>query len=105
MRPDGYLFPWGQDRHNFYRALRPVLRALGVTYTPHMSRRGFATALLEAGENLEAIKVAGGWEDLRSVALYSHVDIEQARRTIGKLRAKPRAEARKVAGTKGFPRP
>ena len=104
-RPDGFMFGWGQDRHNFYRSLRPILKRLGVEYTPHMSRRGFATALLEAGENLEAIKVAGGWEDLRSVALYSHVDIEQARRTIGKLRANPRAEARKVAGNKGFPRP
>lgn len=93
-RPDGFLFPY-RDRHNFYRALRPVIRRLGVEYTPHMSRRGFATALLEAGENLEAIKVAGGWEDLRSVALYSHVDIEQARRTIGKLRGRMRGRSRK----------
>ena len=93
-RADGFLFPY-RDRHNFYRALRPVLNDLGVEYTPHMSRRGFATALLEAGENLEAIRVAGGWEDLRSVALYSHVNIEQARRTIGKLRGRVRGRSRK----------
>jgi len=93
-RADGFIFPY-RDRHNFYRVLRPVLESLGVEYTPHMSRRGFATALLEAGENLEAIKVAGGWEDLRSVALYSHVDIEQARRTIGKLRGRMRGRSRK----------
>ncbi len=94
VRADGFLFPY-RDRHNFYRSLRPVLRRLGVEYTPHMSRRGFATALLERGANLESIKVAGGWEDLRSVALYSHVDIDQARRTIGKLRGRKWGKTRK----------
>lgn len=93
-RSDGFMFPY-RDRHNFYRALRPVLACLGVYYTPHMSRRGFATALIEQGADLESIRVAGGWEDLRSVALYSHVDIDQARRTIGKLRGRKWGKTRK----------
>lgn len=84
-RPDGYVFPW-RDRNNFYRALRPVLDRLGVYYTPHMSRHGFATALIEEGTDLKSIMEAGGWEDMKSVERYAHADVEQARRTIAKLR-------------------
>jgi len=87
-RADGFMFPWGQDRHNFYRVLRPVLKNLGLEYTPHMSRRGFATALLERGADLKSIMVAGHWGDIRSVELYAHVNVEQARKTIDLLRAK-----------------
>ena len=93
-RPDGYIFPY-RDRHNFYRALRPTLEKLGIEYTPHMSRRGFATALIEEGADLESIRVAGGWEDLRSVVIYTSVDVEQARRTIARLRGRKRTRKRK----------
>ncbi len=84
-RSDGYMFPW-RLRGNFYRALRPVLDRLHVYYTPHMSRHGFATALIEEGADLKSIMEAGGWEDVKSVTRYAHADVEQARRTIGRLR-------------------
>ncbi len=93
-RPDRYMFPY-RTRQNFYRALRPVLARVGATYTPHMSRRGFATALIEEGADLKSIMVAGGWEDIKSVLIYADANVEQARRTIGKLRGRMRGKTRK----------
>ncbi len=51
-----------------------------------MSRRGFATALLEAGADLKSIQETGGWEDIKSVMPYADVNLEQSRRTLARLR-------------------
>ena len=96
-RADGYMFPY-RNRHEFYRALGPILDRLGVEYTPRMSRRGFATALLEEGADLKSIMDAGQWEDIKSVLIYADVDVAQARRTIGKLRGRMRGKRRKRLG-------
>lgn len=93
-RPDGFLFPY-RDRHNFYRSLRPLLKRLRRHWTPHMSRRGFAAALIEQGADLKSVMAAGGWQDIRSVVIYADANVEQARRTIGLLRARERAKHRK----------
>lgn len=87
-RRDGYLFPW-RDRQTVYKKLDEA--GLG-DYRPHMSRRGFATALIEADTDLKSIMAAGGWEDITSVLLYADANIAQSRRTIGKIRARMRAK-------------
>lgn len=92
-RPDGYIFRW-RSRWGFYRDLRPVLKRAGVDWAPHMARRGFATALIEEGADLKSIMAAGGWEDIKSVMIYADVDLDQARRTIGRLRGRIRGKPR-----------
>jgi len=84
-REDGRMFPW-TDRWAFYRDAKPLFEALKIEWTPHMSRRGFATALIEAGSDLKSIQVTGGWEDLKSVLVYASVDLAQSRKTLAKLR-------------------
>lgn len=84
-RNDGYLFPW-RDRHTFYDKIEPYLDDLGIHWTPHMSRRGFATALLEEDTNLKAIAAAGAWESINSVAVYADTNLEAAKDTLKKLR-------------------
>lgn len=92
-RPDGYIFRW-RTRWGFYRDLRPVLKRTGIVFSPHMARRGFATALIEEGADLKSVMVAGGWEDLKSVLVYADVDLAQSRRTIGRLGRRIRGRAR-----------
>ena len=89
-RDDGYIFPW-RTRHEVYDEIEPLLERVGIRWTPHMSRRGFATALIERGESDDkSIAEAGAWEDVKSVQRYKHIDLRQAARTIAKLRpAKP----------------
>lgn len=97
---DGYVFPW-RTRHKFYRGVLAELREkIGEDFTPHRARRGFATELIEAGADLKSIMAAGSWEDLKSVAVYAHADLDQARKTIDKRRAVFRATAGKDKGIK-----
>lgn len=91
-RSDGYLFPW-RDRHSIYK----LLDKLNTDYTPHQSRRGFATALLEADVNLKAIAQAANWEDTKSVLVYADVNLEQSRKTIQRLRGKTRGDRREAS--------
>ena len=90
-RHDGYLFPW-RTRWDVYRELAK----LGADYTPHMSRRGFATALIEGGADLKSVMTVGGWEDIKSVATYADVNLDQARRTLGRIRARTGVTSRRA---------
>ncbi len=93
-RRNGRLFTYG-DRKAVYRAID----ALGsdIHFRPHMARRGFATSLNEAGTDTLDIMRSGGWEDPKSVAVYIRDDVEQHRKTIGKIGARLRATRKKVS--------
>lgn len=97
-REDGRLFPW-KDRHDFYDAIEPHLEKLGIHWTPHMSRRGFATALLEEGADLKAIAAAGAWESINSVSVYADANLDVAKNTLQRLRkrGKKREKPAKLA--------
>jgi integrase len=46
----GRLFSWG-DKSNVYRWLRPLVRELKITFTPHMARHTLGTALNAKGDD------------------------------------------------------
>lgn len=82
---DGRLFPW-QSRHSVYKWLRPLVRKLGLTYTPHLSRHALATDLRKSGMERKDVANRGIWRDERSVDRYTHiVAIEAPGRTAAQV--------------------
>jgi integrase len=67
----GRVFPW-RDRHGVYRWLRPLVRRLGLVYTPHLSRHALATDLRALGWDMRGIAERGLWRDERSAGRYTH---------------------------------
>jgi integrase len=80
----GRVFPW-QNKSNFYRALRPIRKRLGIKFTPHMARHSFASWLASEGVSPLELMEAGGWKDHKSVIRYAKLDPTRVRRTINKL--------------------
>jgi integrase len=79
----GRVFPWS-NRHNVYRWLRPLVRELGVTFTPHMARHALGTALNAQGAGLRTIMGALGHDDARSSMRYQAAEIEVVRAVTAK---------------------
>jgi len=79
--PVGPLFPW-RARWRFYKELHPLVRRLGVTFTPHMARHLFATSKRAQGWDLVDIMEAGGWRDLKSVQRYGRANPDRIRALI-----------------------
>ena len=79
----GRVFPWG-DRHNVYRWLRPLVRELRVTFTPHMARHALGTGLNAQGAGLRTIMGALGHDDVRSSIRYQAAEIEVIRAAAAK---------------------
>lgn len=69
---DGRLFPW-RTRSGVYKWLRPLVRKLGLTYTPHLSRHAMATDLRKSGMSRKDVANRGIWRDERSVDRYTHI--------------------------------
>lgn len=67
-RPDGAPM----NRAAAARILERLARAAGIDHkvTPHDLRRGFTTAMLDAGVSLRDVQEAGRWADLRMVERY-----------------------------------
>lgn len=85
-RDDGFVFSW-RDRYAFYRDVtKPLQALLGIRFTPHMARRGFATELIHAGADLQSIREAGNWESINSLEPYAQIDLDQVKSTLAKLR-------------------
>jgi len=80
----GLLFPGG-DRHNVYRWLRPLVRELGVTFTPHMARHALGTGLNAQGAGLRTIMAALGHADPRSSMRYQAAELEVVRAAAAKI--------------------
>ena len=96
LDPDDYVFPW-RRRQRLYDDLKPVCRAAGVTFTPHMARRLFASDLDQALVTPRGIKDAGTWLSEKSIGAYIASDARHARRVIALLPART-AAARKRRG-------
>ena len=94
LDPDDYVFPW-RRRQRLYDDLKPVCRAAGVYFTPHMARRLFAGDLDQALVTARGIKDAGTWLSEKSIAAYIATDARHARRVIGLLPARTAARVRK----------
>jgi integrase len=74
---------WGH-RSNVYRWLRPLVRALGVTFTPHMARHTLGTELNNLGAGPRTIQDALVHADAKSSARYQSPDIEVIRSALGR---------------------
>ena len=85
---DKPLWPW-ETRSGVYKWLRPLVRRLGVTFTPHMGRHALGTALNASGAGLKTIMKALGQDDEKSAARYATADIEVVREAKRKLGAAP----------------
>jgi integrase len=94
------LFSYG-DRHNVYRALRPVCKRAGVPYygTHSLGRHAFTTRLLKEGWSVKHVAVAGGWATPRMVLeRYGHVEhseVQEDVRRVGQEWGKRREKGRK----------
>lgn len=93
-RDDGRLFSYG-NALVVYRAIDAL--GLPFHYRPHMSRRGFATALKSMGHDTLDIMQAGNWQSERSVRVYIADDVDRVRRTLGSIRGKIRGKATDAA--------
>jgi integrase len=80
----GRVFPWG-DRHNVYRWLRPLVRELKITFTPHMARHALGTRLNADGAGLRTIMGALGHQDPRSSLRYQAAETEVVRAATAKI--------------------
>ena len=77
----GNLFPW-QQKSAVYRWLRPLVRELGITFTPHMGRHSVGTRLNENGAGLATIMETLDHADPRSSLRYQDGDIEIQRQAL-----------------------
>jgi len=89
----GRLLPW-RTASGVYKWLWPLRRALGVHYTPHLSRHALATDLLKARVPDKIAAAAGAWQDERSLHRYQHVGTDDLPlRDSGAIRGKDKASA------------
>ena len=80
----GRLWPWTQ-KTGVYRWLRPMVRHLGIEFTPHMARHSLGTWLNASGAGLKTIMAALGHKDAKSSIRYQAADIEVVRAASGQL--------------------
>jgi integrase len=83
----GWLFPW-RTKSGVYKWLRPMCRALGIAFTPHMARHSVGKWLNEEGASLRTIMDTLDHADPKSSVRYQSTDIEVIRATgrrLGKL--------------------
>jgi len=72
------LWPW-VTRAGVYKWLIPLVRRLGITFTPHMARHTRGRYLNATGAGLRTIMQALGQDDPKSAIRYTDADIEVVR--------------------------
>jgi integrase len=87
----GPLFPWRQ-KSGVYRWLRPLVRELGIEFTPHQGRHSLGKRLNDAGAGLRTIMETLGHADVKSSLRYQAGDIAITRLALHKLAARRRAQ-------------
>jgi integrase len=81
---DGRLFPW-PHKNNVYRWLTPLVRNLGLVFTPHMARHSLGASLNASGAGLRTIMAALGHDSVQSSMRYQSADTEIVRDAIAKI--------------------
>lgn len=89
----GKLFPWS-TRQNVYRWLRPLVRKLGIEFTPHMARHRLGRDLNASGAGLRTIMDALGQKSPKAALRYMSEDVDSVRR----MQAKRKRIAGRPAG-------
>jgi integrase len=90
---DQPLWPW-TSRSSVYNWLIPLVRELGVTFTPHMGRHTLGTGLNASGAGLKTIMAALGQDDPKSAARYATADVEIVRQAKRKMTRATRQRGR-----------
>jgi integrase len=80
----GRLFPW-PHKNNVYRWLTPLVRNLGLEFTPHMARHSLGASLNASGAGLRTIMAALGHDSVQSSMRYQSADTEIVRDAIAKI--------------------
>lgn len=80
----GRLWPW-RSKSGVYWWLRPLVRQLKISFTPHMARHTLGRRLNESGAALRMIMDALGHDDPKSSIRYQSSDIEMVRVASSKL--------------------
>ncbi len=76
----GRLFPRWKSRHSVYKWLTPLVKRLGVAYTPHMGRHSLGTWFKNEKANQKLIMDRLGHLDVESSMIYQGEDIEAVRK-------------------------
>ncbi len=76
--PEGRLIRWRSYQSMVYH-LRKLRARLGVTFTPHMARHSFATWLRRAGVDMKGVQRVGDWQNVKSLARYQDVGVDDQR--------------------------
>lgn len=71
---EGRVFSWG-DRHNVYRWLTPLCKALNVEFTPHMARHQYGTMIRDSSD----LVAVGSWTSEKSTQRYVGTPDERIR--------------------------
>ncbi len=80
----GKVFPW-KYRWSVYKWLRPLVKQLGIAFTPHVARHSFATWHHDRGASKLELQKLGRWQHPQSVERYTKIDVERIRVGINKI--------------------
>ena len=85
-----WLFPNSNShisRYSYYNRLRKAAREVDISsdkVSPHVLRHAFASHMLKNGADLKVLQQLLGHEDISTVEIYTHVNIEDTKKALKK---------------------
>ena len=85
-----WLFPSYHShitRHTYYNRLKFVAREVNINedkISPHILRHAFASHMLKNGADLKVLQQLLGHEDISTVEIYTHINIEDTKKALKK---------------------
>ncbi len=89
-RKQRWLFPSYNShitRHTYYNRLKLVAREVNISedkISPHILRHAFASHMLKNGADLKVLQQLLGHEDISTVEIYTHINIEDTKKALKK---------------------
>ena len=74
-------------RYSYYNRLRKAAREVDISsdkVSPHVLRHAFASHMLKNGADLKVLQQLLGHEDISTVEIYTHVNIEDTKKALKK---------------------
>ncbi len=85
-----WLFPSSNShvtRHTYYNRLKLVAREVNISekkVSPHILRHAFASHMLKNGADLKVLQQLLGHEDISTVEIYTHINIDDTMKALKK---------------------